>query len=181
MTMHDPATQRLALSAFYAAGAVLAGLAARSGDRRQRTFWIVTAALLLLLMTAKELHLIDTLSRAGRAAIKAHGWYGMHREVQAALLVAVAAIALIAAAGVALWLRAAGTAAKVAATALLLLAAFLVLRAISIHAVDVWTLTPVAGMRKGWWVELFATLVICAAALSSVAAHARAIDRSAQA
>jgi hypothetical protein len=163
--MHDPGTQRLALVALYAAGALVAGLAVRTaGGGRERTFWAVTAALLLLLMAAKQLQLIDSVSRAGRAAVKAHGWYGVHRQLQDVFAIVLAAGAVVGAASVARWLRTTAAAAKLAGAALVLLAGSLVLRAISIHAVDVWSTSRFAGMRKGWWVELVAILVICAAA-----------------
>lgn len=163
--MHDPGTQRLALVALYAAGALVAGLAARTaGGGRERAFWALTAAILLLLMAAKQLQLIDSVSRAGRAAVKARGWYGVHRQLQDVLAIALVAIAVVGAASVARWLRTTAAAAKLAGAALVLLVSSLVLRAISIHAVDVWSTRQFAGMRKGWWVELIAILVICAAA-----------------
>jgi hypothetical protein len=164
LTMHDPATQRLAVSAIYAAGAILAAIAARSSAGRERASWALIGAILLLLMAAKELHLIDSLSRAGRTAIKAHGWYGVHRQLQDGLVIAFTAIVAVGAAFVARWLRKTSAAVKLAGAALLVLVGSLVLRAISIHAVDAWSITPFAGLRKGWWIELIATLVICAAA-----------------
>ena len=173
LTMHDPAVLRLAFAGLYAAGAILAAVAARSSGGRARAFWALTAAILLLLMAAKDLHLIETLSRTGRATIKSVGWYAEHREVQAGLLILSGAIALAAAAFVARWLRRTGASVKVAAAALLFLIAFLVLRAISVHAVDRWTTSAFAGMRKGWWVELVATLVICVAAALNAAAPRR--------
>ena len=176
--MHDPGTQRLALAALYAAGGLLTGLAARAAGGRERAFWALTAAILLLLMAAKELQLIDSLSRLGRAEVKEHGWYGIHREVQAVFAILFVAIALAAVVFAVRWLRTSTASLKLAATALVLLLGFLTLRAISIHAVDMWTTSSFAGMRKGWWVELIATLVICVAGALSAATQRRQIGPS---
>jgi len=168
LTMHDPAALRIALGSIYAVGAILAGLASRDAVGRQRTFWLLTALLLALLMAAKELHLIDELTGSARGVVKLIGWYGIHREVQRGLLIALSAVALVLAALLARWLRGSTAMVKLAAAALLFLLGLLIARAISLHAVDKWMMAAVAGMRRGWWLEAVAVLAICAAAWSAM-------------
>jgi hypothetical protein len=67
-----------------------------------------------------------------------------------------------------LWrsLRQASSSAKVAAMGLVILLAFIFVRAASFHHIDYWVTIPVAGLRSGWWLELLAIAVIGFAAAS---------------
>jgi hypothetical protein len=163
--MQHQAALRLALVGAYAVAALLALRAARMGAGRERSFWVFTGVALAVLAVSKQLHVVDALSVAARAEAKAGGWYRFHKDAQAVLGVALGLAALILAALLARWLRHCAASVKFAAGVLLLLLAFLVLRAVSIHGVDTWTTTMLAGMRRGWWIEAAAVTVFCVTAL----------------
>jgi hypothetical protein len=62
------------------------------------------------------------------------------------------------------WLRGASGSARTAAVGLVILLAFIFVRAASFHHIDYWVTVPIAGMRSGWWLELAGIAVIGAAA-----------------
>jgi hypothetical protein len=172
--MQHQAALRLALAAAYAVAALLALRAARIGTGRERSVWVFTGVAMAVLAVSKQLHFLDTLSAAARAGAKAGGWYRFHRDAQAVLVLVLGLAALISAVVLARWLRNCASSAKLAAGVLLFLLGFVLLRAVSIHGVDVWTTTMVAGMRRGWWLESAGAALLCATAVSySVTARAK--------
>jgi ABC-type maltose transport system permease subunit len=164
--MQHQAALRLALAAAYAVAALLASRAARVGAGRERRVWVFTAVAMAVLAVSKQVRFFDTLSAAARAAAKAGGWYRFHRDAQAVLVLVLGLAALVSAVLLARWLRNCSSITKLAAGVLLLLMGFVLLRAVSIHGLDVWTTTMVAGMRRGWWLEFAAAAVLCATAVS---------------
>jgi hypothetical protein len=177
--VHDQALLRGVLASAYALTALLSLLAARAARGRERQFWLLAGIATAFLAAAKQLQIEDQLTRVGRAAAKSGGWYGVHREAQALFALALVVVGLGTAVLLARWLRNCSGGVKAGCAALFLLVAFLVLRAASLHAVDVWTLTPVAGMRRGWWIELAADAGICVAAVSySIAGLKRSPEAS---
>ncbi len=161
--------------AIYAIVALLALNAARRGRGRERTAWLLTAAILVLLGTAKLFQVQETVTDAARNGLASMGWYADHREVQAAAAVVVLVVVI---AGLAFtlwrWLRVAAPSLVLDCAALALLIAFIAIRAASIHAIDFWVTTPLAGMRRGWWVELVGLLAIASAALAYAARRSEA-------
>ena len=159
----DAGVRTIAAAAYLVAAAFAAG-ASRTNRAQERRFWLVTVATLVLLGAAKQLRIHGSLTGAFREFAQAGGWYESHREVQAAF--AALAIMFSLAAGVvcARWLRHCAASVKAAAALLGSLLVFLMLRLASIHAVDAWTITEIGGVRRGWWVELAATMLIAACA-----------------
>src|SRR5690349_1793328 len=146
--MRDPATLRLALAAVYAAGAVLSLVACRRSTGRERSFWMVTAIILAALMVAKETHLIETVTGSARSLVKARGWYGVHHEVQWIATLVLLFATLVCAIYLFRWFHRTAAAVKAAAAALIVLLIVLILRAVSLHAVDAWSMHKFAGMRR---------------------------------
>ena len=129
---------RWAVTAAYATAALLAYLAGPPSSVRERRFWLVAAALLLLMGIAKQLQLQDDVTGAARDLLKEAGWYDRHEEAQI-LLVGILAILLLAVAAlIRSWLGDSSRNVKTAATALSLLLAFVMVRAASFHAMDEW-------------------------------------------
>lgn len=170
--MPESATIRAAIAAAYAIGALLAVIAGRSG-RRDRLFWYCIAAILFVLGFSKLTALQDTVTNTLRGALKTHGWYGFHREVQGIALLAVCAVLLVGGAALVRWLDGSPVTLKIGAAALAALIVFIAVRAESIHSVDIWVTATAAGLRRGWWVELTAIGLISAAALGYSAAARR--------
>ena len=157
---------RLALVAAYGVVALLAFNAGRRGIGRERTVWLITAATVLLLGAGKWLLIQEAMTEAGRNLVRSRGWYAEHRQVQTVAALLIAGVAVVAAFLLWRWLRGVPSSVAIACATLGLLLAFIAVRAASIHDVDRWVTASYAGMRKGWWVELAALLVIAVTALA---------------
>ena len=128
--------------------------------------WLMIAATLLLLASAKWLRAQEALTDAARSLLFSRGWYAEHREVQMAAAALIAASAALLSFLLWRWLRDAASSLRIACLALDLLLVFIGIRAASIHDIDLWVTAPLAGMRKGWWAELAALVVIAGSALT---------------
>jgi hypothetical protein len=126
------------------------------GEWRVVAFWVVLAAALALLGVGRAFELGPWLTDRGREIAEAQGWYEDRRAVQAP---AVEAVLAGGAAGVALgllwWLRAASREHPLAFMAIVYLVTFVLVRAISLHAVDRVLYTDrFAGVRPNAVLEL---------------------------
>lgn len=174
--INDPTGLAWFVVASYFAGATLAFLAGRSSvERRDARFWCAAAILLVLLGLNKELDLQSFLTDSARSLTHATGWYEQRRLLQALFLVALALAALSMVAVLAKWLRRSPRPVKVAATGIVLLLAFILLRAASFHHLDQWVTVDIGVMRSGWWLELAGIAVI---ALSAVAFRRERLRKS---
>ena len=162
--MGEDAGVRAIAAAAYLVAAALAAWASRTEREQERRFWVVTVAILILLGAAKQLQVQGSLTGAFRQLAQAGGWYESHREVQAAFAAIAIMFSLSAGLACGRWLRQCAGSVKAAAALLGSLLVFLALRLASIHAVDTWTIAEIAGVRRGWWVELAATMLIAACA-----------------
>jgi hypothetical protein len=68
----------------------------RTGTRSSSSFWLTSAALLLLLGINKQLDLQSLLTDEGRRIAVAQGWFALRRAVQAAVVGAFCAAVLLA-------------------------------------------------------------------------------------
>ena len=108
----------------------------------------------------------EDITGALRGAAQGSGLYAFHREAQAAFALIVGLLAVAGAVVMTRRLRHRPAALIVAAVGLALLLVSLVVRAASIHAVDLWTTAQFAGMRRGWWLEAACAAVIGACAVA---------------
>ena len=157
---------RPAVVAAYALVALLALRAGHRGIGRERTVWLIIGGTVLLLGAAKWLRMQEEITEVGRNLVRSGGWYAEHREVQSVAALLIAGISVVAAFLLWRWLRGVPSNLAIACATLGLLLAFITVRAASIHDIDHWVTASCAGMRKGWWVELAALLVIAATALA---------------
>jgi len=162
--IHDQGSLAWLIVGGYLAGALLAFLAGSVAAGRERGLWLGTGIALILLGINKQLDLQTDLTQLAKVVAHVEGWYDWRRDVQGVflLLIALGAIGF----GLFLWrwLRGASPSAKIAAMGLVILLAFIFVRAASFHHIDYWVTIPVAGMRSGWWLELLGIAVIGAAA-----------------
>src|SRR5262245_24478251 len=141
--------------AAYVAAAFLCGWCA-SRERRagERQFWIFLTVVMALLGVNKQLDLQTWFTQVGRDMALAQGWYESRQTVQIAFI---AALALSAVACL-VWLRYAtrgfSSGARWACVGLVLLAAFIVVRAASFHHIDRWLYVDVDNVRMNWILEL---------------------------
>lgn len=164
---------RCAVAAAYLIGAMLALLAGRTSPLRERRFWFCAAAALVLMGISKQLQLQDELTGTARELLKAAGWYDWHEDAQGLLAAMVAVVLVGAFVMLGSWLRHSDRSVKTAAAALLLLLAFVIVRAASLHALDPWVTREMLGMRLGWWVELAGIAVIAGSAVACLRARKR--------
>ena len=107
--------------------------------------------------------------------MKARGWYGVHHEVQWIATLLLLFATLVCAVFLFRWFHRTATAVKAAAASLVVLLIVLILRAVSLHAVDAWSMHTFAGMRRGWWAESIAVATICLAAARRSGATVRTV------
>ena len=163
--IHDQGLLAWFVVAGYLTAAFLAFRAASATAGRERGFWVATAIVMVLLGINKQLDLQTDLTDFARTAAHSEGWYVWRRDVQGLFLLLMALVATAIAVLLWRWLRDSSPSAKIAAIGLVVLLAFIFIRAASFHHIDYWVTLPIAGMRSGWWLELLGIAVIsCAAA-----------------
>ena len=164
---HDPTAFAWLVVVAYFAGAFAALVAARSaGNSRETRFWLLMAGLLTLLGLNKQLDLQTFVTTFGRSLAQSGGWYEYRREVQAAFVAFLALAALGFSVALASTLTGTRRTIQLAAAGIVLLFAFIMLRAASFHHVDEWVTTDAAGLRSGWWLELAGISVIGCSAVA---------------
>ena len=164
---HDSPIAWFIVAAYFLAAA-LAFWATRAaeGSGREWLFWCACGLLLVLLGFNKQLDLQSYITTFGRSLAENEGWFGERRVVQEAFILLLTAATAATILILYLWLRRSAAAVKTAAIGLVLLFAFILIRAASFHHMDAWVTRNVAGMRSGWWLEL---LGIAVSGLSAVA------------
>ena len=157
--VHDQGPLAWFVVAGYLIAAFLAFRAASATAARERAFWLATGIVMVLLGLNKQLDLQSDLTDLARTAAHSEGWYSLRRDVQGLFLLMALGTAAIAAL-MWRWLRDSSHSAKVAALGLVILLAFIFVRAASFHHIDYWVTIPIGGMRSGWWLELLGIAVI---------------------
>ena len=104
--------------------------------RTERRFWLGSGVLLLFLAVNKQFDLQSLLTAIGRCAAQAQDWYEARRAVQAAVVLALAAASVGGGALVAWRLRHTLTRTGPALLGLVLIIAFVLIRATGFHHVD---------------------------------------------
>ncbi|MFM1822214.1 MAG: hypothetical protein RI967_480 [Planctomycetota bacterium] len=161
----DPTPLGWTVTIGYAVAAYAAWRARTAGVRSagERRFWVALAGALLLLAFNKQLDLQIAVTRLARDFAKEGGWYRERKTLQVAL----SAAALLAATGAFAWvawrLRAARARVWPALAGLALLAAYVALRLVSLHAVDAWLRAGPIPARD--LAEPFALALVLAGAL----------------
>jgi len=134
--------------------------ARRSSNGGEQRFWTLTALVMLLLGVNKQLVVQSWLTYIERDVVLARGWYE-HRRMFQALFIFWLGIGVL---GVKVWLGARLVnlhhATRVAGMGLLLLGAFVVLRAASFHHVDAMLNLNFSQIRINALLELGAIAVI---------------------
>lgn len=163
----DPTVMGWVTVAAYFAAALLCGwTAARAGGPRasEGRFWGALCLALILLGVNKQLDLQTWFTLAGKRLAIAQGWYESRRLAQAAFII------LVAAGGAAgawwLWknMRHAPGANWLALAGFAFLAGFILIRAASLHHMDGFLKTELAGVRMNWLFELAGIALLAAAA-----------------
>jgi hypothetical protein len=152
-----------------AAGAATKAALVRIGrdplDRRERLFWWLSGALLLVLAVNKQLDLQTFVTAVGRCHAQLAGWYEGRREIQRLFILAVALTGVIGFATLAFSLR--GILGRIwpALGGLGFVCLFVVIRAASFHKMDALIGSTVSGFRLNWLLELPGPILVLAVAM----------------
>jgi hypothetical protein len=150
--------------------------ASRAGATASPTLWLVLAVLLGLLGVNKQLDLQSLLTQVGRTLAKRQDWYARRREVQAAFIVGVGVASLAALAALA-WLARKEPKRNVTSLAgIVLLFAFVTIRAASFHHIDMFIQSRIAGVKWNAILELGGIGAVAIGAVSAMRAGRRLPD-----
>lgn len=159
----------ITVAAYLAAG-MATWRAARSAQRRRRgrehALWSIIAVLMVFFAVNELLDLQTVLTAIGKAWAKAGGWYEQRRVYQMEFVVALAAGAVVAG-GLMLWLaRGTHRSILVALCGMVFIGAFVLLRAVSFHHVDMLLGSGAASFNWGSIQEMAGIIIVAIAGLS---------------
>lgn len=141
---------------------------AMGGDRtlrRERLFWMISAAVMLFLAVNKQLDLQSLLTMIARCHSQLAGWYNDRRVVQKLFILGVAGSGAVALGLLALLLRGILGRVWLALLGLAFVCVFVVIRAASFHHVDILISSSVLGFKINWLLELPGPLLVILVAL----------------
>ncbi|MBM9595173.1 isopropylmalate isomerase [Roseitranquillus sediminis] len=156
----DPTAMGWVTVAAYALAALLAlAAAARLPEnaparRTERLFWLVSAAALAVLAVNKQLDLQSFFTAYGRCVAWAQDWYDMRRTVQAGIVLALIAASALGGALALVLLRRTLRRTGIAAAGLIVIVAFVLVRAVGFHHVDALIGLRAGGARMNWILEI---------------------------
>lgn len=159
----------------YLAAALATARAARRVGRgttngRERWFWWITCAILLVLAVNKQLDLQSLVTMIARCHASLNGWYDMRRSAQSAFVWAVAGGGVVMLGLLALLLRGLLRRVWLALLGLGFVCGFVAIRAASFHQMDGLIGSTLLGLRVNWLLELTGPLLVLAVALHRVRA-----------
>jgi hypothetical protein len=130
--------------------------------RRERAFWYLLAASMLLLALNKQLDLQTLLTDAGRCLSQIQGWYETRRIVQAGFILGVLVGMLFLLAVI--WRALRGTLARngLAVVGLVFVLGFVIMRAAGFHHMDGLINMQIKAIRLNWVLEMIGPLFILA-------------------
>lgn len=133
-----------------------------------RLYWIIIAALFMLLSVNKQLDIQTLMTELAREWAKADGWYSQRRYYQKLFLLGLACLLAMVLSAAAHIVRQRPLPLRAALLGLTLTCSFVLMRAASFHHIDRWLGQSVSGLRWNWMLELGGIGTVAAAA--SVAA-----------
>ena len=146
----------------YALAAIMAAIV---WWRQQTSFWAVMALILAFLCLNKQLDLQSLMTDIGRQMAKVQGWQSKARVVQAFFVGFLGTFALISTVIFWRWSRGVSLDKRIAAVGMLLLGAFIVIRASSFHHMDSFIGWTLLGAKMNWLLELGGIAIITLGAI----------------
>lgn len=121
---------------------------------RERSFWLLICLMLVALGINKQLDLLTALTKIGRVLAFKQGWYGDRQIVQTWLVIGVAAVCASIAVGL-LWLaHKTAYSTQLALLGTVIVLAFVLIRAVSLHDIDRFIGERVLGFKWNWILEM---------------------------
>jgi len=160
----------------YLIAAVLSARAAKALQRpeapvrREGTFWIISAAIMLFLAINKQLDLQTLFTTIGRCNARLMGWYDMRHTIQRDFILLVAVAGVLVVTLLAFLLRGILGRVWLALLGIGFVCVFVLIRAASFHDVDGLIGSWAMGLKVNWLLELPGPILV-----ASVAAHRRTV------
>ena len=137
--------------------------------KRRRVFWLVASAALVALSVNKQLDLQSLATATVRCLAFDGGWYDSRAVLQRVFIVSFL-IAILALAGLATWyFKVEILRYRRAALGFFLLIFFVMVRAVSFHAIDALINAQLLGLRLNWILEMGALILIISGARRAMA------------
>ncbi len=176
---HDTGNLPWLIVATYLLAAALSVWAAfRAEWVQDNRFWWIAAAGLVLLAINKQLDLQTDLTAFFRQVAKDEGWYDQRRAMQVIFILGGGLLALGVGAYLLRLAMHAGPGVRLAMVGLVLLGAYILMRAASFHHIDVALRHTVSGIRLHNFVELGCIFVVIAGAVGALLQPAEAYDEA---
>ncbi|WP_134726261.1 hypothetical protein [Paracoccus luteus] len=172
----DPGlTGWLTVAAYLASCALAWRVAARRPRVAGRGFWLLLVALMGFLALNKQLDLQTALTATGRCMAHAQGWYENRAQVQLAFIAGLVALAVLVVGGLALTLRGSLRQNGLALAGLVVVSAFVLVRAVGFHHVDLLINRDFGGVRSNFLFETAGLALIALNALILLKPRGRAV------
>jgi hypothetical protein len=121
---------------------------------RERRIWLTISILLFALGITRLLDLQTALAEVGRSIAFSEGWYGRRRVFQLAFIAGVSLTCLVIARALLIWARKTPFTTWLGATAAILVIGYVLIRAASLHQVDVFIGEKILLFRWNWIFEM---------------------------
>lgn len=166
----------LTVAAYLACCGLAWAVAARRPHVAGRRFWMLLVPLLAFLAVNKQLDLQTALTATGRCMAQAQGWYDSRAQVQLAFIAGLLAMGALVIAGLAVTLRRSLRRNGLALAGLVVLAAFVLVRAVGFHHVDLLINRDFGGIRSNFLFETAGLALIALNALMLLSPRGRTVS-----
>jgi len=165
----DPSTMGWVTVFAYFGAAFLALVVGLRLKGREKLFWLLLTALLILLGINKQLDLQSALTAAGRCVSQAQGWYDRRAPFQFGVILAILATGVVSMGALVWWFRHHILKNAVALLGLAAIVTFVAVRAVGFHHIDQFINFNPNGIRMNWVMELGGIGLIASGALLRLA------------
>lgn len=138
----------------------------RLRSRARRRFWLIATLVLLALGVYKQLDIQTLFTDIGRVTAKQEGWYAIRRGFQREFIAVVAAVSVLCCITLPLLARRVGSWEMTGTIGLIILTAFVTIRAVSLHHIDAVLNLAWEGIKVSHLLELSGILLVGLAALA---------------
>ena len=132
---------------------------------RERRIWLMISILLFALGISRLLDLQTAVADVGRSIAFFEGWYGRRRVFQLAFIAGVSLTCLVIARAFLIWARQTPFPTWLGATAAILVLGYALIRAASLHQIDVFISQKIFLFRLNWVFEMGGTAVVILASM----------------
>lgn len=156
--------------ALYAVTTATCALAASTvkANTREKQLWLAIATVFLLLGAGRLFDLQTVIAASGRMFAFEHGWYWERRPLQQGVIVVLAIMGMLAAIALIVWARGGSWLVRIALAGTAIAVGFALIRAVSLHQVDMIGASRLLGLPINWILELGAIALVLLPAFGTV-------------